>query len=476
MIYHESKKDYIFTVFRIIGNEMPPRDELNARDEVLKFILDNEPPLKNAKKCWMLNTIHDRIKREKYLSIFSEREMYTVYIPFNKKLFEEAKSEEEKIVHAIRINSARNFCIKHGKTMSRFTVVLDGDCIFTKDQWEIIHDQIIQDQKINRNRKYYSIPCSRSTMSHALISSEAMLMAEPMPVFRYDSEITFDEKIPFGKGDKLELLFRLNHNRETGKNYQIIDDSICKSVGLVHHVTASDYEIEKNTNKRIKLRDESIKLLLKKLEKPEENWPEYYSRSHNKPNVNWQKIQGWFDFRGLYSHFGWQLKDGDTFVEVGSWLGASAVYLAQEFVNRQKNIHLFCVDTWQGSNELEHKQKIAQLGGNENLYKKFLDNINESGLKNKIKSIRKSSIEASNDFEDNSLSVVFIDASHVYHDVINDLKSWYPKVKKGGIIAGHDYYPSHPISDIGVVPAVQKFFKDKNLETCPAGRTWLHRK
>ena len=215
---------------------------------------------------------------------------------------------------------------------------------------------------------------------------------------------------------------------------------------------------------------------MKKLEKPEENWPEYYSRSHNKPNVNWQKIQGWFDFRGLYSHFGWQLKDGDTFVEVGSWLGASAVYLAQEFVNRQKNIHLFCVDTWQGSNELEHKQKIAQLGGNENLYKKFLDNINESGLKNKIKSIRKSSIEASNDFEDNSLSVVFIDASHVYHDVINDLKSWYPKVKKGGIIAGHDYYPSHPISDIGVVPAVQKFFKDKNLETCPAGRTWLHRK
>lgn len=476
MIYNESKKDYIFTIFRIIGNEMPPRDAFDARDKVLNFILENEPNLKNAKKCWMLNTIHDRIRREQYLDLLASKDMYTIYIPFNKKLFDESKSEDEKIVHAIRINSARNFCIQHGKTLSKFTIVLDGDCFFTKDQWEVVHDQIIADQKINKNRKYYSIPCSRSTMSHALNSNEPMLMAEPMPVFRYDSDMLFDEKIPFAKGDKLELLFRLKHNKEVGKNYQILDESLCKSIGLVHHITSSDYEIETNTNKRIKLRDESIKLLLEKLKNPEKHWPEYYARSHNKPNIYWQNVQGWFDYRGLYSHFGWQLKNGDTFVEVGSWLGASVIYLAQELINRNKSVNVYCVDTWEGSNEVVHKHKISELGGSQNLYKKFISHLIDSGLEHIIKPIKKPSILASTEFEDNSLAIVFIDASHRYDDVIQDLKSWYPKVKKGGIIAGHDYYPGHPISEAGVVPAVQKFFKDRNIETCPAGRTWLHRK
>ena len=40
--------------------------------------------------------------------------------------------------------------------------------------------------------------------------------------------------------------------------------------------------------------------------------------------------------------------------------------------------------------------------------------------------------------EDNSLDFIFIDAGHEYEDVLEDIHYWYPKVKPGGHIMGHD--------------------------------------
>lgn len=47
--------------------------------------------------------------------------------------------------------------------------------------------------------------------------------------------------------------------------------------------------------------------------------------------------------------------------------------------------------------------------------------------------------EASRRFPDNSLDFVYVDADHVYESVRKDLTLWYPKVKVGGVFAGHDY-------------------------------------
>ena len=57
--------------------------------------------------------------------------------------------------------------------------------------------------------------------------------------------------------------------------------------------------------------------------------------------------------------------------------------------------------------------------------------------------IRKSSLEAVNDFEDGSLDFVFIDADHRFAPFVDDLAVWTPKVRKGGIMAGHDMGRSH---------------------------------
>lgn len=54
---------------------------------------------------------------------------------------------------------------------------------------------------------------------------------------------------------------------------------------------------------------------------------------------------------------------------------------------------------------------------------------------------------------------VYIDAAHDFNSVCADLKAWWPKVEAGGILAGHDYDPTHP----GVVAAVDRFAEANNL-------------
>lgn len=57
--------------------------------------------------------------------------------------------------------------------------------------------------------------------------------------------------------------------------------------------------------------------------------------------------------------------------------------------------------------------------------------------------VKKSSMDAVKDFEDNSLDFVYIDADHEYLHVVQDIVEWSKKVKKGGIISGDDYITSN---------------------------------
>ena len=51
-------------------------------------------------------------------------------------------------------------------------------------------------------------------------------------------------------------------------------------------------------------------------------------------------------------------------------------------------------------------------------------------------------MQALEDFLDNSLDFVFIDANHTFEYVVNDIAEWSKKVRPGGIISGHDFLNS----------------------------------
>lgn len=166
--------------------------------------------------------------------------------------------------------------------------------------------------------------------------------------------------------------------------------------------------------------------------------------------------EDWFTFSNLYSEIVKKFKENSHFVEIGSWMGRSASFMAVEIINSgYDNIKFDCIDTWQGS--AEHKEH--EIIKTDDLFNQFKKNI--SSVSHIINPIRLNSINASKLYEDNSLDFIFIDASHEYEDVKNDILHWTPKVKKNGIIAGHDFTENWK----GVKKAVIEIFgKEKIIQ------------
>jgi len=95
----------------------------------------------------------------------------------------------------------------------------------------------------------------------------------------------------------------------------------------------------------------------------------------------------------------------------------------------------------------------------EEIYNEAIKNVSEFAERAKI--IRDFSHSASELFEDQSLDLVYIDADHSYSGCYSDIKAWFPKVKPGGLICGHDYLDANipVIGEFGVKSAVKIFFK-----------------
>ena len=74
--------------------------------------------------------------------------------------------------------------------------------------------------------------------------------------------------------------------------------------------------------------------------------------------------------------------------------------------------------------------------------------------------IKKPSVEAAKEIDDESIDLVFIDANHKYRSVKTDIIAWQPKVKAGGILCGHDYCPA----ETGVYRAVNEMLPNVQFE------------
>jgi len=172
----------------------------------------------------------------------------------------------------------------------------------------------------------------------------------------------------------------------------------------------------------------------------------------------YEEIEGWFDHLSTYDFLLNTIPENGVFVEIGAWLGRSSAYLCDQATNQ----NIVIVDTWLGS--VEERQSTHILATQTDIYKMFVDNMGAR----KYKAIRSTSKEASEQFQDNSVDVVFIDGDHSYAAVHEDITSWMPKVKPGGYIAGHDYHPHWH----GVVRAVNELVPQFTVD----GQCWIHQK
>ena len=137
----------------------------------------------------------------------------------------------------------------------------------------------------------------------------------------------------------------------------------------------------------------------------------------------------------------------ERMVEVGSYQGESTVI----FLNNLPNLkELHAVDPWLNG------YAPGDVCSDEYDMKMVENNfdVRTQNFKNLIKH-KSTSEQIVNNFEDGSLDFVYIDGDHSYESCKKDIQMWLPKVKQGGIIAGHDYLS---ICFLGVVNAVNEIF------------------
>lgn len=82
--------------------------------------------------------------------------------------------------------------------------------------------------------------------------------------------------------------------------------------------------------------------------------------------------------------------------------------------------------------------------------------------------IRKNSVDAAQDFANESLDMVYIDGSHTEEDVYQDVLAWHEKLKQGGIMCGDDWHCQGVKN--GVRRALEKL--DINMESLSAGNSF----
>lgn len=126
-----------------------------------------------------------------------------------------------------------------------------------------------------------------------------------------------------------------------------------------------------------------------------------------------------------------RIPDGGTYLEIGSWVGGSLMcaYEASK-VSRASVIFI----------AIEHVVRKQLLSNTKAIPRLALISGNSDDVKDKIK--------------DASVDLLFLDGRHTYEQVKKDLNNYWPKLKPGGGLLGHDYGHRSP----GVVRAVNEKF------------------
>jgi cellulose synthase/poly-beta-1,6-N-acetylglucosamine synthase-like glycosyltransferase len=134
--------------------------------------------------------------------------------------------------------------------------------------------------------------------------------------------------------------------------------------------------------------------------------------------------------------------------EVGVWEGKNAVNM----VRNMPDMKLILVDPYENSPYVRKPRGVDRI---KNAKRRALARL--SGNTN-VEFIIEMSEKAINLVPDESLDWVYIDAEHHYDMVMLDIILWNRKVRRGGIVSGHDYYWD-PKNNITVPFAVDDYAK-----------------
>jgi len=165
----------------------------------------------------------------------------------------------------------------------------------------------------------------------------------------------------------------------------------------------------------------------------------------------WSDIQGWFSDRDADFASGLcrRARPG-VVVEIGVLRGRATAVMAP--LCRDGGCAYHAVDNFRGGSDPGDPAAAAQR--TERVLTSFRRNMKSLGLWDYITVHKSDSSAASAIFPDGSVELCFIDADHTFEGVTRDMEAWWPKIRPGGAMAGHDYRHTRKH---GVRPAVDAF-------------------
>ena len=153
------------------------------------------------------------------------------------------------------------------------------------------------------------------------------------------------------------------------------------------------------------------------------------------------EIIGWHSNSPMFERLVMEVRPR-LIIEVGTWLGASAITMARAAEKHGLDCNILCIDTWLGA--LDHFQtdylRLRRENGYPSVYKQFMANVIHEGLQRRIIPFPQTSIIAARWLTSRNVAadMVYIDASHDYEDVLADIESYAKLVRPGGVLFGDD--------------------------------------
>lgn len=227
-----------FALYRILGNDLPPRHCPEQTLKNLQFILAHESEFPDCEKRWVVNRIADREQEHKVLSLLQQYGQPYLHIPFVIEEYARCRYDihglpRERFLHnasaaaaadylstrafeypfrhknlyAMNNNGARNAALAEGRSLAEWTLPWDGCCFMTRSAWAAM----LHDMESLRGEKYLIVPMARVYDNRLLLDDGFAPAAEDEPqiAFHRDAAESFDATLRYGYNPKADLLRRL---------------------------------------------------------------------------------------------------------------------------------------------------------------------------------------------------------------------------------------------------------------------------